>query len=332
MAGWILILTSGLLNACERNGQSALHPHGLGAARIAETWWLMLAGAGAVFLLVVVLLFLAFTHKGQRAAMPASSPSEAATKWVVAGGVLLPTVLLVPLLIITLKTLAALVPGEEGRLADLTITGRQWWWDVGYAERAGEQPVRTANEIHIPVGRPVRIRLLASDVIHSFWVPELQGKIDMVPGKENTIWIRADTVGVYRGVCAEYCGLQHARMQFRVIVQPAEVYQAWLGEQRRPARSPSDSLTRAGQAVFMRSGCAGCHVIRGTPAQGSIGPDLTHVASRATLGAGTVPNTRGHMAGWVANSQGVKPGNLMPAIRLRPPDLHALLAYLGSLR
>jgi cytochrome c oxidase subunit 2 len=169
-------------------------------------------------------------------------------------------------------------------------------------------------------------------VIHSFWVPSLQGKLDLVPGQVNTTWIQADSAGVYRGQCAEYCGLQHARMQFRVVALPPSDFEAWVDAQQSPAVQPGDSASQAGQRVFMTSGCSFCHAIRGTPARATAGPDLTHLASRRTLAAGTLPNTKGHLAGWIGNPQAIKPGNLMPQIPLSPAELRALLAYLGTLR
>jgi cytochrome c oxidase subunit 2 len=320
------------LTACEQNGQSALHPAGPGAERIAELWWLMLAAASAVFLLVLGVMVWAITHKGNRAEPRTVTDDRSPTRWVLAGGVALPTVILVPLLIFTLHTLAGLTSPKTGTAPEIVITGGQWWWDVQYAADDPQDRLRTANELHIPVGQPVRIRLRSDDVIHSFWVPSLQGKMDLVPGQATSTWIQADTAGVYRGECAEYCGLQHARMQFRVIALPEAEFAAWLAEQRKPAGPVSDSVGRAGQAVFLRSGCAFCHTIRGTPARAISGPDLTHFASRSTIAAGTLPNTRGHLAGWISNPQAIKPGNLMPRIPLRPAELHALLAYLGSLR
>lgn len=317
---------------CEQNGQSALHPSGPGAERIADLWWLMLASGTVIFLLVLAVLYRALTHRGYRAEPHKVGDDRTPTRWVLAGGVALPVLVLVPLLIITLQILAALTPPKEKGGLEVVVTGWQWWWDVQYIGEKPENVLRTANELHIPVGVPVRVRLESDDVIHSFWVPALQGKLDLVPGQVNTTWIQADTAGVYRGECAEYCGLQHARMQFRVIALPAGEFAAWRAEQQKPAVPASDSLSRAGQAVFMTSGCALCHSIRGTSARSVAGPDLTHFASRSTIAAGTVPNTRGYLAGWIGNPQGIKPGNLMPRIPLRPEELQAVVAYLASLR
>jgi cytochrome c oxidase subunit 2 len=317
---------------CFQNRQSVLHPTGPGADRIADLWWIMLAAATAVFLLVMAVLLRALTHRKPRAEPHTAGSDKSPTMWVLAGGVALPAVVLIPLLILTLKTLSGLTPPRSGTAPEVVITGYQWWWDVQYTAPSEAGGLRSANEIHIPVGRPVRVQLRSEDVIHSFWVPSLQGKLDLVPGQVNTTWLQADTPGVYRGECAEYCGLQHARMHFRVVALSPSDYKAWLADQRKPAPVPTDSVTTAGHAVFMLSGCSFCHTVQGTPARARAGPDLTHIASRLTLAAGTLPNTPGHLAGWVGNPQAIKPGSLMPRIPLRPGELHALLAYLGTLR
>ncbi|MEA2723435.1 MAG: cytochrome c oxidase subunit [Gemmatimonadales bacterium] len=326
-----VILASAVVG-CEQNGQSALHPSGPGAERIAQLWWLMLAAASAVFLLVLAVLYRALTHRGHRAEPQKVAGDGLPTRWVLAGGVALPTLVLVPLVIISFQVLAALRPPSGKEVLEVVVTGWQWWWDIQYLGESPQDRFRTANEIHIPVGRPVRIQLRSDDVIHSFWVPSLQGKLDLVPGQVNTTWIQADTAGVYRGECAEYCGLQHAKMQFRVIALPADKYSAWRAGQQKPAVAAPDSLRRAGETVFMTAGCALCHAIRGTSARSVAGPDLSHFASRSTIAAGTLPNTRGHLAGWIANPQAIKPGNLMPRIPLRPEELEAVVAYLSSLR
>jgi cytochrome c oxidase subunit 2 len=320
------------LCACEQNSQSAVRPAGPAADQIADHWWIMLAVGAAVFLLVVLALYRAVTHRGRRAEPGAVNDDRSSTRWILAGGVALPVVVLVPLIIFTLQTLAGLTVPNGKSMLQVVVTGWQWWWDVEYVGDDPQARLRTANEIHIPVGRPVRIQLRSGDVIHSFWVPSLQGKMDQIPGKVNTTWIQADSSGVYRGECAEYCGLQHTRMQFRVVALAPAEFAAWLEDQRKPGIPAADSLSRSGQSVFMSSGCGLCHTIRGTQARGATGPDLTHIASRRTLAAGTLPNTRGHLAGWIANPQGIKPGNLMPRIPLRPEELQALLAYLGNLR
>ena len=189
----------------------------------------------------------------------------------------------------------------------------------------------TANEVHIPLGKPVRLELTSDDVIHSFWIPQLAGKTDVIPGQRNIAWIEADAPGIYRGACTEYCGQQHANMASFVVAQSPTEFAQWLDHQRTAARLP-DSAAAAGLAVFESAACASCHTIRGTSAAGRIGPDLTHLESRATIAAGMLENTRGNLAGWITNPQTIKPGNVMPAVPLRSRDLQSLLAYLGTLR
>ena len=314
------------------NRQSALAPAGPAAERIADLWWVMLVAAGVVFLIVLWVLLRAFTHQGARSELHRHGERDAAaTRWVVLGGVGLPVLILTPLFLFTLHTLGALSPPGDDAL-EIVVTGKQWWWDVEYVGDAPTERLRTANEIHIPVGTPVRVRLRATDVIHSFWAPALQGKLDLVPGRENLTWIQADSAGEYRGACAEYCGLQHTRMGLLVVAEAPEAFAAWRAAQAQPASGATDTSQAAGREVFMRSGCALCHTVRGTEARGQAGPDLTHLASRRTLAAATLPNTPGHLAGWIANPQGIKPGSRMPRIPLQSDELHALVGWLRTLQ
>lgn len=254
-------------------------------------------------------------------------------RWILAGGVAFPLLTLVPLFVFTMHSLAVVeARGEEPALT-IEAIGRQFWWEVHYLDEEGRRLFATANEIHIPVGRNVLLRLESADVIHSVWVPRLAGKMDMIPGRTNSLRIRADSPGVHRGQCAEYCGTQHAQMLLLVIAQEEAEFEAWLDAQRRPAAPPADSLARAGLEVYLRNACQACHEIRGVTQPGErIGPDLTHLASRRTIGAGILPNTRGHLGGWVANPQALKPGNLMPPVPLGAEDFTALVHYLESLR
>jgi cytochrome c oxidase subunit 2 len=212
------------------------------------------------------------------------------------------------------------------------VTGHQWWWEVEYRDSLPQDWAFTANEIHVPVGRPVVFELRASDVIHSFWVPNLGVKRDMIPGDETSVWFQADTAGVYRGQCAEFCGHQHAKMAFLIVAEPPERFAAWLERQRDTARTPADSVAARGQEVFLGSTCVMCHTVSGTPAGSRVGPNLTHLAGRRTIAAGSLPNTRGNLAGWIVDPQRIKPGVRMPPNELAPDDLQALLAYLESLK
>jgi cytochrome c oxidase subunit II len=245
---------------------------------------------------------------------------------IVAGGVV-PALIVAVLFVVTLRAMPVLSTAADSTESDVELIGRQWWWEVRYP-RLG---IVAANEIHIPVGRAVRLTVRTADVIHSFWVPRLHGKIDLVPGRTNTLRLNATRAGTYRGQCAEYCGLQHARMGLQVVAHEPASYTAWADRERAAATPPPDSVATAGMLVFDRV-CAACHAVRGTLAAGARGPDLTHVASRATLAAGTLANTRANLTTWVADAERIKPGNGMPSIRLAPAELAAVVAYLESLR
>jgi cytochrome c oxidase subunit 2 len=212
------------------------------------------------------------------------------------------------------------------------ITGYQWWWSIEYLNADPSLQVTTANELHLPVGRPVEIRLQATDVIHSFWVPNLHGKTDLIPGRENTVFLQADAPGIFRGQCAEYCGVQHAHMAFTVVAEGSNQFESWLAAQRNPAPDPGSAEAARGRAVFEQGPCALCHTIRGTAAGARTAPDLTHFAARSTIGAGTAPNTRGYLAGWIVDPQHLKPGNRMPPTGLAAGDLQAVIAYLETLQ
>jgi cytochrome c oxidase subunit 2 len=212
------------------------------------------------------------------------------------------------------------------------ITAHQWWWDVRYDSANPSQTLRTSNELHLPAGVPVRVILKSADVIHSFWIPNISGKQDLIPGRNNDIVITPEKVGIFRSQCAEYCGLQHAHMAFDVTVEPLSEFEKWWGEGLLPARSPVTPEQKAGYAYVTTRECSTCHNIAGTLATGQVAPDLTHFASRLTIGAGTFPMNRGHLYAWLADPQQAKPGNKMPVIDLEPDQLHAVAAYLESLK
>jgi cytochrome c oxidase subunit II len=242
------------------------------------------------------------------------------------------TVILLATLVYNFYTGRALAQFAEPDALTVRVTGHQWWWEVQYQDPAYNRRVSTANEIHIPVGRRVRLEVQSRDVIHSFWVPNLHGKLDLIPGYSGTTYFQADEPGVFMGRCAEYCGLQHARMDIRVIAESPEKFAAWYEGQLRAAPAPADTVQQKGQQVFLSKGCVMCHTVRGTPANSRVGPDLTHLASRMTIAAGTLPNTRGHLAGWVLDPQRIKPGVRMPPNPLAADELQALLDYLQSLK
>ena len=311
---------------------SALKPAGP-QARVAEGLWnSMYATAIVVFLLVMAaLLWAAFRRR--RAEEPARDPAgERRMRRVVAAAAGITTIVLFTFLVSDISAGRAVTatPGKDA--IQIIVTGHQWWWEVQYRDSVPQRWVTTANEIHVPVGRQVAVELRSTDVIHSFWPPNLTRKRDLIPGNENSLWFQADSAGVYRAECAEYCGHEHAKMALLVVAQSPDSFARWLVQQRDTAHTPADSLTSRGQEVFLSSACVMCHSIAGTPAGSRVGPDLTHLASRATIAAGTLPNTRGNLAGWIVDPQRIKPGAKMPPNQLDPADLRALLAYLETLR
>jgi cytochrome c oxidase subunit II len=288
--------------------------------------------AAVVFVLVVAALLAAIfrRRRGDEDVQDPVRERRMAMAVAVAAGSTVAT--LVAVLLFTFGSGRRLTATPPPGALQIRVTGRQWWWEVEYRDSLPTRWAVAANEIHVPVGRPVVFELQGSDVIHSFWVPNLGVKRDMLPDQTTSIWFRADSAGVYRGQCAEFCGYQHAKMAFLVVAEPPDRFTAWLERQRDSARTPSDSVARHGKEVFLGSSCPLCHTVGGTPAAGGTGPDLTHLASRRTIAAGALPNTRGHLAGWVLDPQRIKPGAGMPPTALEPDELQALLAYLGSLR
>lgn len=226
------------------------------------------------------------------------------------------------------RTLAG-IAGEDPMM--VRVTGRQWWWEIRYEDGQPSNIVTTANELHIPVGEPVRLMLVSNDVIHSFWVPSLAGKLDLIPGQQNVLDLKADKPGIYRGQCAEFCGMQHAHMGIVVIAQAREEFDAWRQAQLQPAREPQGDEQRKGHDLFMSRPCVMCHKISGTKAGGTVAPDLTHLASRTSLAADTLKMSRGNLAAWIIDPQGIKPGAHMPVMDLSGDELNAVLAYLESL-
>jgi cytochrome c oxidase subunit II len=331
LSGWqttALLLVTSLVSACAQS-PSYLRTFGTRADREASLGWVLLITASGVVVVVSVLLVLALVHR--RPEGPAIINSGDGLRWILVGGIAVPAVILVVMFFLAMSSLNA-DRAPAGRPAlTIQIVGHRWWWEIRYPGGSPAELFVTANELHIPTGRPIRLELATADVIHSFWIPQLAGKTDLIPGQRNVSWIEADSTGSYWGHCAEYCGLQHTNMMLSVIAERPDQFTRWLEQQRRPAESPLQHQAAAGRGVFLQSACALCHTIRGTTAGGAVGPDLTHLATRHTIAAGTLPNNPGNLAGWVANPQGIKPGVLMPAVPLLPRDLHALLSYLQSL-
>jgi cytochrome c oxidase subunit 2 len=329
--------------------QSALHAApGSGAALVSELTLVLFTGGTVLFLFVTALML--------RAVFSPARPVDA-RRWILGGGVVLPVTVLSLLLLYGLAvggTLAdastrgplrfaldCISRGARAFAAPVTgdapirieVTGRQWWWEVRYwGPGTGSDGVPLANELKLPAGRSVELLLASGDVIHSFWLPTLAGKVDMIPGRVNRLVLRANEAGVHRGQCAEYCGGQHAWMALYVEVMPEREFRAWLAQQASPAVRPAEDFLRRGHDAFLRVGCGDCHAVRGTAARGDEGPDLTHVGSRRSLGAGLLGNHVGTMGGWIAGTQDLKPGVHMPASReLSGVELRAVSAWLGSL-
>jgi cytochrome c oxidase subunit 2 len=311
--------------------QSPLAPRSGPSHKIADLWWGMLAASGVVFFGAVLLLTIAWLRR--RPGLPLLGEREPLNNGLVIGfGIVIPVAALVTLFAVS-DVWITRDPDVEAPKASTTrltvdVIGHQWFWEVRYPGTAAI----TANEIHIPARTRVQVVGTTADVIHSFWVPQLNRKIDLIPGERHRVLLYADRPGRYRGQCAEFCGLQHANMALYVFADPPARFQAWLAGLQRRAAPPAAAIPRRGQQVFMASGCGSCHAIAGTQAQGRVGPDLSHVASRTTLAALTIPNRPGQLARWIHDPQGVKPGNRMPGFDLPAPDLRALVAYLETLR
>jgi cytochrome c oxidase subunit 2 len=312
-----------------------LNPQGVEAEHLASLIWFFIAVCGVVWLLVVLSLVpVVLRH---RSVQPLPDPLsvdrrfEQKASLVVASLIALTAIILVVLTISSYLTTRGLAAPTEEALA-VEVTGHQWWWNIKYENRDPSQVFETANELHVPVGKPVKIDLKAADVIHSFWVPTLTGKQDLIPGQDNILSFTAKRVGKYRGQCAEFCGWQHAHMAFFVVADSVDDFEAWRVAQLKLAVSgPADKLP-LGAEIFMERGCALCHTIRGTLAGARTGPDLTHLASRSTIAAGMLTNTSANLKIWIAHPQKIKPGNKMPEVPLTKPELAALVAYLRSLQ
>jgi cytochrome c oxidase subunit 2 len=317
--------------------QNIFEPGGPQAGQLFDLWWVMVAVCAVVF--IGVLAAFAWSVWRSPRATAATPPDlsslathETGARLAVSLAVAVSAIGLVFLMLASFMTdraLARLSPPD----LQVDVTGHQWWWDLRYNDPTDpSRNFTSANELHIPVGKTVLLRLRADDVIHSFWVPNLAGKKDLIPGREATLVFSAEKPGTYRGQCAEFCGLQHAKMAFLVIAEPPEEYEAWAAAQRKPPAEPATAQQERGRELFVTGRCAMCHAIQGTAANGRRAPDLSHLASRQTLAAGMLPNTVGHLAGWILDPQGVKPGVNMPANPMPPDDLHALLAYLIGLK
>lgn len=330
-------LIAAIVFACFLGGcsgwQSALNASGTAAVHLRQLIILITVVCALVWFGVMGTLVFGLFHRRERSQDPLRQSAMRARRMArsVAAATAATTIIILALTLASFYTTRALsVAGNDDLL--IRVRGVQWWWEVKYLNPAEGGPFVTANEIHIPVGRNVRVQLEGADVIHSFWVPSLAGKQDMIPGRLNDVMLHAQRPGIYRGQCAEFCGLQHARMAFVVIAQPPDLFAKWIEAQQRDAAPTDDAEAKTGKAVFEAKACAACHTVRGTLAGGTNGPDLTHVGTRKTIAAGVLETTRGSLAAWIADPQTIKPGNNMPMVPLQPDELRAVSAYMMSLR
>ena len=318
--------------------QHALDPMGPQAAHIAQLWWITVAACAVVFVAILAALAIAL-WRSPRASE--STPGDAGPlhreeprPWRgVTAAVAISAVGLFGLLVASVATDHALATMDISNPLGIEIVAHQWWWDIHYTDADPAKSFSTANEMHIPVGRPVLLTLKSGDVIHSFWVPNLHGKKDLIPGRTTTFPIRADQAGTYRGQCAEYCGVQHAYMALLVVAEAPEAFEQWRAAQAAPAApAPAGDAAAKGRGLFLSGSCMMCHAVRGTPANARAGPDLTHVASRPWIGAGRLRRDASTVEQWIADPQRFKPGVNMPAHHVPDDQLKALAAYMESLR
>jgi cytochrome c oxidase subunit 2 len=305
--------------------QSALEPAGREAEQLAQLFIWMGTGAVVIWLAVIVLAI--WAPRSQ-----ALNNRRGANLLIIGGGVVFPLVVLTSLLLLGLPSLRSLLSPSDNKAFAIEVIGNQWWWRVRYL-REGEPPVELANELRLPVGVRINTVLRSTDVIHSFWVPSLTGKMDMIPGRVNQLALEPTRTGTFRGACAEFCGSSHALMNLLVVVLERNEFDAWLAAQAQPAAIPADVLGQQGERAFFARGCNTCHAVRGTIARGIVGPDLTHVGSRRTIAAGVLPAATAEFSRWIANTERIKPDAHMPAFDGLPDDeLAALAAYLTQLK
>lgn len=324
----LAVLAAGLAGCGGK--QSILAPRSQQTHVISQIWWWMLGASVVVFAGAVGLLLLAYARRGSEGLPWFGKRERVAGGMVIAFGIAIPLVVLLALFgatdIYAVRYSAA--PAAGSTRMTVEVIGRQWWWEARYPASGAV----TANEIHIPTETRVRVVATSADVIHSLWVPRLARKIDMIPGRENEILFDTPDAGTYVGQCSEFCGLQHAHMRLTVVAEPRPSFEAWQAKMARATADVSGSRAREGRALFMSRGCGGCHQLRGTEARGTIGPDLTHLATRSTLAALTIPNTPSELASWIRDPQAIKPGNHMPDLGLSSGEASKIAAFLEALR
>jgi cytochrome c oxidase subunit 2 len=330
------VLSSAVLTGYGQ-AQSTLDPAGPAARSLSGVSWFVYILFIAVAIVMWALIWLMATRR--RGTFDDHAPVDVGggQSWVLIGGFIIPAIILAVIFILGLTTMRRFPIHDQNmsheNVPEIRLTGHQWWWEARYVGGSPDMSFATANEIHIPVGRPVNIELSSADVIHSFWVPNLSGKVDLIPGRVNRMRIEADRPGVYNGKCAEYCGAQHANMMIIVVAQPDDQYEAWRARQLEPASTPASAQEIRGAALFLERPCAFCHTIRGTPARGGVAPDLTHMALRRGLAANALANDKANLAAWVTHAQSLKPGSAMPNVtQFSGEELQAIVAYLQQLR
>ena len=320
-----------MLQAPRYTQQSMVDPAGPKAMLVDQFWHFLIITASIVTAIVFLALLVALFKRRRPVEPEEPAVQGTLTRWVSASVAM--TLVIIVVFLFTdfrLGRAIATIPAETP--LHVNVIGHQWWWEFQYPDSVPNNWITTANELHIPVGRPVVLNMSSPDVIHSFWVPNLSGKKDLIPGHHTETWIEADSAGVYRGQCAEFCGLQHAKMAMLVIAEPEEKFDQWVLASRASAAEPADSTAEAGRQVFLTAGCSVCHAIGGTAAGATVGPNLTHFGSRQSIAAASLPNNRGNLAGWILDPQRIKPGAMMPPNGLEPDQLDAILAYLEGLK
>lgn len=326
------VIATLLLSDCS-GPQSALDPQGPHAEQLAGLFWIFVAVSAVIWLAVMIVLFVGLARRVPERPDPlALEPAVERRRLAIVGGAAVATLLTVVVLTALSYFSQRQLFARESPGVTIKVTGYQWWWDIRYENDSPELTFTTANEIYVPVGVPVTVKLAANDVIHSFWVPNIMGKLDLIPGQDNEIQFVAGRPGVYRGQCAEFCGWQHAHMGLLVVALPRFEFDAWSEAQRAPAKAPTDAERQKGAELFTSKACVMCHTIRGTPAGSRVGPDLTHFGSRRSIASATLPMSRGNIAAWIIDPQGVKPGVNMPNVSIAPEEIDPLVSYLAGLR
>jgi cytochrome c oxidase subunit II len=334
----VSVALSFLMSSCGGGPQHALDSAGTQAGKLESLWWIFFWVTAAVYVIVMAVLLAAIMRR--RRAAETSAPElelnqsrEQRASTLIKAAVTLTLLTMFTLMLLSFRTGRAITTvAHEAVPLEIQVTGNQWWWDIEYRDPVPSNNIRTANELHLPVGRPVRLTMQSIDVIHSFWLPNMHGKMDLIPGYKTSLVFRPDEIGTFFGQCAEFCGYQHAKMRFVAVVESQEDYERWATAQRAIPASPVDPTASGGQQLFLQSVCTQCHTVAGTTANARVGPDLTHVASRHFIAAGSIRNVHDHLKTWITDPHTIKPGVRMPANRYSDEDLNALVTYLEGLK